>query len=98
MKLINTLVLNLVLVLVLITAPALAGGKHHHSPPPSESNNENNYGGNNHNAIAIALVIGAGVCIYYKCWKSKEDATLATPDLEEINQLRIGTTPYENKP
>jgi len=82
----------LVLILVLIMAPALAGGRHH---PP---HNESSPGGNNHNAIAIALVIGAGICVYHRCWESKEDATLATPDIKEINGLRIGTTPYEDKP
>ena len=58
----------LLLIMCLAIAPVYAGDRHHH-PEPTPINVPDD--GSNHNAFAIAVVIGLGVCAYYKCWKPK---------------------------
>ena len=61
------------LLLLLLVSPVLAGGNHHSKPEPTPAPTPLNVpdDGSNHNALAIAVVLAAGVCIYYKCWQAR---------------------------
>ena len=59
----------LLLIMCLVITPVYAGGNHHH-PKPDPINVPDD--GSNHNALAIGIVIFAGVaCYIHKCWKPK---------------------------
>ena len=57
-----------ILLLVSLSLPAYAGD-YHHKPDPAPVNVPDD--GSNHNALAIAAVIGLGICAWTKCWKPK---------------------------
>ena len=58
----------LLLIMCLIITPVYAGGYHHPKPDPINVPDD----GSNHNALAIGIVIFAGVaCYIHKCWKPK---------------------------
>ena len=79
---------NLVLIGTLLVVPAYAGDYHHH-PKPTPINVPDD--GSNHNALAIGIVIAAGVCWYYKCWKPKKMVaeTNLVPEVPKNEYIQI---------
>ena len=60
----------IILLLASLSLPVYAGGNHHKPPEPTPINVPDD--GSNHNALAIGIVIFAGVaCYLHKCWKPK---------------------------
>ena len=48
--------------------------------------------GSNHNALAIAVIIGLGICAYHRCWESKESVKVSdtmTPEVPQNEYMRI---------
>ena len=66
---------NLLLILFLLTSTAYAGENHQ----PQNVQDD----GSNHNALAIAVVIGAGICVYHRCWAKKPEP-FTKPETERI--------------
>ena len=57
----------IILLLASLSLPAYAGDRHHEPTPINIPDD-----GSNHNALAIGIVIFAGVaCYIHKCWKPK---------------------------
>lgn len=54
------------LLVSLLSFPAYATGNHHKKPDPVVSSD-----GSSSNALTIAVVIAAGICIYHRCWQKK---------------------------
>jgi hypothetical protein len=81
-KFITTLVLVLGLIL-----PTYAHDNHHKPPEPINVPND----GSNHNALAMAVIVGIGVCVYYKCWKPKPVKAEAsiTPEIPQNEYITI---------
>ena len=58
----------LLIIMCLVITPVYAGDRHHPKPDPINVPDD----GSNHNALAIGIVIMAGVaCYLHKCWKPK---------------------------
>jgi len=76
----------LLMLLLLFPSVALGGGRHTKPPPAEPVEEQAPIGGSNHNAIAIALVIAAGICVYHRCWERDDQTVVKFKGKQETPQ------------
>jgi hypothetical protein len=79
------------ILLLLFAYPTYAGNPHHNHPTPEPVPINAPDDGSNHNALLLGVILAAGTCWYFKCWKPKPVKAEAsiTPEISQNEYMRI---------